>query len=100
MDILPEKKELIDGKLGNNEIKSILYDKLKDFEKTLKDKELCIYQNRLLTENPATLQEIGDKYGITRERTRQIEEKLLKKIKDFLKEEIPGIEDYQITIDG
>ena len=100
MDFLPGNKELIDGKLEDNEIKSILYDKLKDFQKTLKDKELDIYQNRLLAENPATLQEIGDKYGITRERTRQIEERLLRKIKDFLKEEIPGIEDYQIKIDG
>ena len=100
MDFLPENKELIDGKLEDNEIKSILYEKLKDFKKTLKDKELYIYQNRLLAENPATLQEIGDKYGITRERTRQIEERLLRKIKDFLKEEIPGIEDYQIKIDG
>ena len=100
MDFLPGNKELIDGKLEDNEIKSILYEKLKDFKKTLKDKELDIYQNRLLAENPATLQEIGDKYGITRERTRQIEERLLRKIKDFLKEEIPGIEDYQIKIDG
>ena len=99
MDFLPASKELIDGKLEDNEIKSILYEKLKDFKKTLKDKELYIYQNRLLAENPATLQEIGDKYGVTRERTRQIEERLLRKIKDFLKEEIPGIEDYQIKID-
>ena len=100
MDFLPASKELIDGKLEDNEIKSILYEKLKDFKKTLKDKELYIYENRILAENPATLQEIGDKYGITRERTRQIEERLLRKIKDFLKEEIPGIEDYQIKIDG
>ncbi|MCK5255270.1 MAG: RNA polymerase factor sigma-32 [Deltaproteobacteria bacterium] len=99
MDFLPASKELIDGKLEDNEIKSILYEKLKDFKKTLKDKELYIYQNRLLAENPATLQEIGDKYGVTRERTRQIEERLLRKIKDFLKEEIPGIDDYQIKID-
>ena len=100
MDFLPASKELIDGKLEDNEIKSILYEKLKDFKKTLKDKELYIYENRILAENPATLQEIGDKYGITRERTRQIEERLLRKIKDFLKEEIPGIEDYQIKNDG
>ncbi|MCK5513952.1 MAG: sigma-70 family RNA polymerase sigma factor, partial [Deltaproteobacteria bacterium] len=43
MDFLPASKELIDGKLEDNEIKSILYEKLKDFKKTLKDKELYIY---------------------------------------------------------
>jgi len=98
MDFLPEKKALIDRRLADDEIKSLVNQKLKEFKKTLKDKELDIYQNRLLAENPATLQDIGNKYGITRERTRQIEEKLLKKIKAFLEEEIPGIEDYPIKI--
>lgn len=100
MDVLPAQKKLIDGKLEDNEMKSMLNAKLKNFKETLKGKELYIYQNRLLAESPETLQEIGDKYGITRERTRQIEERLLRKIKDFLKEEIPGIEDYQIKFDG
>ena len=96
MDFLPEKRALIDRRLADDEFKSLVNEKLKEFKKTLRDKELDIYQNRLLAETPATLQEIGDKYGITRERTRQIEERLLKKIKAFLEEEIPGIEDYQI----
>ncbi len=98
MDFLPEKKALIDKKLADDEIKSLVNQKLKEFKKTLKDKELDIYETRLLAENPATLQEIGDEYGITRERTRQIEERLLRKIKEFLTEEIPGIERDQIKI--
>ncbi len=98
MDFLPEKKALIDKKLADDEIKYLVNQKLKEFKKTLKDKELDIYETRLLAENPATLQEIGDKYYITRERTRQIEERLLRKIKEFLTEEIPGIEEYQIKI--
>jgi RNA polymerase sigma-32 factor len=98
MDFLPEKKALIDKKLADDEIKSLVNQKLKKFKKTLKDKELDIYETRLLAENPATLQEIGDRYGITRERTRQIEERLLRKIKEFLTEEIPGIEEDKIKI--
>lgn len=99
MDFLPGKTGLIDGRLEDDEMKSMLGEKLKDFEKTLKGKELYIYQNRLLAEKPETLQEIGNQFGITRERTRQIEERLLKKIKEFLQEEIPGVEDYQIRVD-
>jgi RNA polymerase sigma-32 factor len=98
MDFLPEKKVLPDKKLADDEIKSLINQKLQEFKKTLKDKELDIYQNRLLAENPVTLQEIGNQYGITRERARQIEARLLRKIKDFLEKEIPGIEDYQIKI--
>ena len=48
------------------------------FGATLKDKEAVIFSERLLAEQPLTLQEIGDKYGISRERVRQIEERLKK----------------------
>ena len=98
MGSLPEKGEFIDRRLADDEIKSLLNEKLKEFKETLKDKELYIFQHRLLAENPATLQEIGNEYGITRERARQIEERLLRKIKAFLEEELPGIEDYQIKL--
>jgi RNA polymerase sigma-32 factor len=99
MDFLPGKQVPAEKKLADDEIKSLVNQKLQEFKKTLKDKELDIFQNKLLSEKPATLQEIGDKYGITRERIRQIEARLLRKIKSFLEEEIPGIEEYPIKMD-
>lgn len=98
MDFLPGKQVPAEKKLADDEIKSLVNQKLQEFKKTLKDKELDIFQNKLLSEKPATLQEIGDKYGITRERIRQIEARLLRKIKSFLEEEIPGIEEYPIKM--
>lgn len=98
MDVLPQKEERIDKTLAKRELQALVNKKLKEFKKTLKNKELYLYEHRLLAENPATLQEIGDNYGITRERARQIEEKLLRKIKTYLEEEIPGVEDYPIKI--
>ena len=98
MEVLPAKEDSIEKKLAKNEIQSLVKVKLNEFKKTLKNKELYLFENRILTEKPATLQEIGNHYGITRERTRQIEEKLLRKIKAFLEEEIPGIEDYPIKL--
>jgi RNA polymerase sigma-32 factor len=95
MDVLPLRQKSIDATLAEGEIQSLVTEKLKDFKKTLKDKELYLFENRLLTENPLTLQEIGDKYGITRERARQIEERLLNKIRTYLEQEIPGINDTQ-----
>ena len=52
---------------------------------TLKDKELEIFRSRLLSENPPTLQEVGSRFGISRERVRQIETRLKRRLKDFLK---------------
>ena len=98
MDFLPAKEDSIEKNLAKNELQSLVTTKLNEFKKTIKDKELYLFENRILTEKPATLQEIGDNYGITRERARQIEEKLLRKIKTYLEQEIPGVEDYPIKI--
>ncbi len=50
----------------------------------LKPREQQIVQQRLLQENPRTLQELADDFGISRERVRQIEQKALKKLKGAL----------------
>jgi RNA polymerase sigma-32 factor len=59
----------------------------------LKDKEAVIYRERLLNEQPLTLREIGEKYGISRERVRQIEERVKKKLKNYLKKELKDVTD-------
>jgi RNA polymerase sigma-32 factor len=47
---------------------------------TLNERESYIIQHRVMADDPLTLQEIGDKYNITRERARQIEKQALKKV--------------------
>ena len=50
----------------------VLKRSIKQFVKGLKDKELIIFRERILADDPLTLREIGERYGITRERVRQI----------------------------
>ena len=47
----------------------------------LNEKEIFIIQNRVMADIPLTLQAIGDRYHITRERARQIEKQALKKLR-------------------
>jgi RNA polymerase sigma-32 factor len=47
----------------------------------LNERESYIVKHRIMTDNPITLQEIGSKYSITRERARQIEKQALKKLR-------------------
>ena len=47
----------------------------------LTEKEEFIIKQRVMADNPMTLQEIGDRYKITRERARQIEKQALKKLR-------------------
>jgi RNA polymerase sigma-32 factor len=70
------------------EFQELLRQKLEAFGATLKDRELDIFRDRLLNDSPATLQEIGEKYGVSRERARQIEERLKKKLRNFLQSQL------------
>jgi RNA polymerase sigma-32 factor len=47
----------------------------------LNERERYIVQNRIMADDPITLQDIGDKFNITRERARQIEKDALRKIR-------------------
>lgn len=71
-----------DDLLANEELIAILQEKVAELEPDLSEREKIILKERLLNDEPLTLQEIGEKYGITREAVRQMEVRLLKKIKD------------------
>ncbi len=84
MDYLPALGPGIEDTLANGEIAKMVQGRLASLVPLLSDKEQYILQNRLLTDEPITLREIGERYDITRERVRQIEARLLQKIRDHL----------------
>lgn len=84
LDFIADDQGNVEQVLVEKEEEVILRNKMHDFEKTLKDRDLFIYKERLISENPLTLQEIADKYGISKERARQLEEKIKKNLKNFL----------------
>ena len=85
MEGLESQDEQIDDQLERTQLTDILTEQLPAFEKLLNDKERKILRDRLLSEEPKTLQEVADQYGLTRERARQIESKVLEKLRNFLK---------------
>src|SRR5690242_3355840 len=85
LNFLPDQRSGPEDAFAETQSRELLRDKMESFAKTLKDKELVIYRERLLNEDPVTLREIGEKYGISRERVRQIEERVKKKLKTYLK---------------
>jgi len=64
------------------------------FKQGLKPVQLKILEDRVLSENPLSLQEIGDRFKITREAVRQAEARLLKNFKTFIEEKMPEAADY------
>jgi RNA polymerase sigma-32 factor len=84
MDYLPALGPGIEETLGNSEISHMVRERLESLVPLLGDKEQYILRRRLLSDDPATLREIGDIFHITRERVRQIEARLLQKVRDHL----------------
>ncbi len=74
-----------DDKLADTEVLEIFEEHLSEFKLTLQGRDLDVFKARLMAETPLTLQEIGDRYGISRERARQIEARIMKNLKDFVR---------------
>lgn len=71
----------LDDVIALQEQLNILKDQIDSLRADLNKRELIILDERLLADEPLTLQEIGEKYGITREAVRQAEARLMNKIK-------------------
>jgi RNA polymerase sigma-32 factor len=88
VDFLPARLEAADTVLADAELGAMLRDKLVAFGASLKGKEAQIFHERMLTEDPRTLQELGDEFGVSRERVRQLEKRLQMKLKRYLAEQL------------
>jgi RNA polymerase sigma-32 factor len=93
LSFLPDTSANPEESVANAEYKQVVGEKIEDFAGTLKDKELVIFRERLLNEEPLTLREIGERYGISRERVRQIEDRLKKRLKEYLSKELKDVKD-------
>jgi RNA polymerase sigma-32 factor len=56
-----------------------------EMAETLPEKERAILERRLLAEDPETLEQIGKSFGITKERIRQLEARLIKRLRETLR---------------
>jgi len=94
IDFLTTSVESAEDKVAKKEMDVLLHNKIAEFRKKLTSRELEIFDQRIFSDTPITLQEIGDSYGISRERVRQVEKTVIKKMRDFFKREIIDFDSY------
>jgi RNA polymerase sigma-32 factor len=99
VEILPSNAARADDTLADAEVGDRFSQKIHEFGNTLKGKEKKIFEERLVSEDPKTLQTLGDDFGVSRERVRQIEKRLLQKLKAYLRDELGEtvVEVYEAT---
>ncbi len=88
VELLPSNLGRSDDFLADAEVRGMLHEKIGEFGARLTGKEAIIFRERILAEDPQTLQQLGDLFGVSRERVRQIEQRLQQKLERFLREQL------------
>jgi len=85
-DLIGDQSIGPEGQLEELQNLGILKQHLGEFIGTLKERDQEIFKKRLLSEIPESLQSIADQYGVSRERIRQVEERLIEQLKIYMSE--------------
>jgi RNA polymerase sigma-32 factor len=97
IEFINTESDSSEDQMAKKEIEDILHTKVKKFKRTLNERELEIFEQRIFSDSPLTLQEIGETYNISRERVRQVENNILKKMKAYFKKDMPDFDMYDHT---
>ena len=93
-NFIPHDGPGVEDMVASQQMRERLATILADLSTRLNEKEQVILKTRLLSDEPRTLQTIADEFNISRERVRQIESNLLKKLKKQFEKEMPDIQDF------
>ena len=94
IEFLGTDEASIEDRVAKKEMDVLLHEKIAEFRHKMTPREQEIFDSRIFSDSPATLQEIGDRYGISRERVRQVEKNIIKKMREFFKRELPDYAAY------
>ena len=97
IEFLKTSSESLEDKISKKEFDTILHQRIAEFKKEMNQRELDIFNQRIFAEDPKTLAEIGKRYGISRERVRQIQKNIIAKMKESFKHALP---DYAAYTEG
>ena len=84
LNLLPQASEDLEEVVALAQLQAKFSHELTEFRATLNVRELTVLDERVLSDTPLTLQAIADRYGVTRERARQLEARLLKNLRKFI----------------
>ena len=84
LSVIPAHTPNAEDLLAKKEASHLIKEAMDKFKLELSEKERLIFDNRLLSEEKVTLQDVADKLSLSKERVRQIEESIKKRLKLFM----------------
>lgn len=100
LDTLRATEELVDERIARGELQKLFSDKIQEFAQTLNERQRYILYGRLIAQEPKTLQEIADRFGVTREAIRLNEKGLVAKIKTYMQDSLSKVTDVEFSLIG
>jgi RNA polymerase sigma-32 factor len=93
-EFIPAGGDSAEENVASNQLRRVFMEHVQAWADTLDDRERQIVERRILADEPDTLQELGDEFGVSRERVRQLEARLVNKLRDYLKGAVVDFEYY------
>ncbi len=87
-ELLPANHPSVEEQVSRKELQERAEEVIARFREGLSEREQVILDRRILADQPLTLQALGDRFGTTREAARQAEARLMKRLKEYVKQEL------------
>lgn len=97
---MPDDQPSAEDRLAADQLKRLFHDELMSFRETLDPKERDIFDKRLVAEKPMTLSNLGKEHGISRERVRQLQVRLMEKLGRYMRDKIDDFDEHFAGLAG
>ena len=94
--LVDERVEDAEKTVARGELQERAEAALGSFREGLSERDSALLDQRILSDSPLTLQELGDRFEVSREAVRQAETRLMKRLKTFMKEKLGDLGQVQI----
>ncbi len=74
--------------VGSGELRAVFQEQIESFRETLEERDRQILERRVLAEEPRTLAEMGEEFGVSRERVRQLEARIIQRLRKHMKDQL------------
>jgi RNA polymerase sigma-32 factor len=93
-DTMPIGGRSAEQQVGDAELRQVFLEQIAGFTATLEERDRQIVEERILASEPKTLNELGEAFGVSRERVRQLEARLVDQLRAYMKEHLVDFEYY------
>jgi RNA polymerase sigma-32 factor len=93
-DFLRGTEASAEQNVADKELKRVFLEKVREFAATLDERDQILVERRILADEPKTLAELGAEFGVSRERVRQLEARIVERLREYLKDNLVDFEYY------